>query len=253
MTPSRALLWLLLPAFFLHAEAEDAGRLRRFEQRTGTPRPQRERRAERVSSDSGPDEPSAMDDLFVDLFVRPLVFGMVAGGEYAWRLSDTRQPGDPIFPLVRLDTGVQYITSDITAYGYGVELGQAILAADFRHTYYRERLFDETLHFYQMHGLYRMAAGRRLEMNLALGAMVLHGDGSQTAFSAGLPVKYWPSRRVGVEVRPMFGFFEAGTLRDVEAGFLLRHEHGAVRLGYRWVESRGESLSGPRVGLSFRF
>lgn len=249
MKKGQLLLGLLMCLSF-RVVADGAGRLRRFERDTGTPRSPRERTVREPSEKT---EPSATDDLLVELFVRPLMYGMVAGGGYAIELSEHRKPGDPIFPLMRLDMGVQYINSDIIGYGYGVELGQALLAADFRHTYYRERLFDETLHFYQLHGLYRMAAGRRLEMNLAMGAMMLHGEGTQTAFSAGLPIKYWPSRHLGVELRPMFGFFEAGTLQDVEAGLLFRYEHGAVRLGYRWVESGGESLSGPRVGVSFRF
>ncbi len=233
--------------------AGEGGRLRRFESKTaesgsppsGSPPPARTR--------THSDESSVMDELMLDLFVRPLVFGMVAGGAYGMELSGNRVYGDPIFPMVRLDTGVQYISSDITAYGYGVELGQAILAADFRHTYYNDRLFDDTLHFYQLHALYRMGFGRRVETNLALGGMWLRGEESASAFSLGFPVRYWPSRRLGVEVRPMFGFFEAGTLNDLEAGILLRYAHGSLRLGYRWVESRGERLSGPRIGFSVRF
>ncbi|MCC5842935.1 MAG: hypothetical protein JJU05_01660 [Verrucomicrobia bacterium] len=235
------------------ADAGEGGRLRRFESQTAAKRPPRVSNPQPVSAPSKNEEPSVMDELLLDLFVRPLAFGMLAGGAYGLELSGNRMAGDPIFPLARLDAGVQYISSDITAYGYGVELGQAIIAADFRHTYYNDRLFDDTLHFYQFHALYRMGFGPRVETNLALGGMWLRGEESASAFSVGLPVRYWPSRRLGAEVRPMFGFFEAGTLYDLEAGFLLRYEHGALRLGYRWVESQGERLSGPRIGFSFRF
>jgi hypothetical protein len=235
-------------------EAGEGGRLRRFESQTSASRPSAS--MSHAPARQRSEDPSAegLDELLLELFVYPLVIGVAAGGMYGMELSNARAPGDPIFPMVRLDVGVQYISSDITAYGYGFEVGQAIIAGEFRHTYYNDRLFDDTLHFYQAHALYRMGVGPRVETSLALGGMWLRGEeNNASAVSMGLPIKYWPSRRLGVEFRPMFGFFEAGTLYDLEAGFLLRYEYGALRLGYRWVESQGERLSGPRIGISLRF
>jgi len=246
---------LILLMFNFPAEAGEGGRLRRMESKIAASRPPSTSPPPAARQQSGdPSTDGPLDELLLELFVYPLLIGMAAGGLYGMELSNARAPGDPIFPMVRLDAGMQYISSGITAYGYGLELGQAIIAADFRHTYYNDRLFDDTLHFYQFHALYRMGIGPRVETNLALGGMWLRGEeNNASALSMGLPFKYWPSRRLGVEVRPMFGFFEAGTLYDLEAGFLLRYEHGALRLGYRWVESQGERLSGPRIGFSFRF
>jgi len=239
------------------ADRGQRGRLRSFESQTAAPSPLRSASsAPRArKGDSGRhSEASTTDELLVELFVRPLLIGVAVGGAYGMELSGNREVGDPIFPLVRVDAGVQTVNSDITAYGYGLEVGQAIIAGEFRHTHYRDRLFDDTLNFYQAHALYRMGAGPRVEMSLALGGMWLRGEQeNSSALSAGLPVRYWPSRRVGVEVRPMFGFFEFGTLNDIEGGLLFRYRNGSIRAGYRWVESGGEKLSGPRIGFSLRF
>lgn len=98
-----------------------------------------------------------------------------------------------------------------------------------------------------------MALTGRAQMDVAVGTMTLHGDGTDTAFSLGLPMRYWPHRRLGVEVRPVWGFFGGGTVTDVDVGLLYRYEHISLRAGYRWMESRGESLGGPRIGFSLRF
>ncbi|MCC5847781.1 MAG: hypothetical protein JJU29_06760 [Verrucomicrobia bacterium] len=251
-----SLHWIVL-VWMCHSLAlaqEDTGRLRRFERGSGTPRPPRERSQTRESKDTSP---SATDSFLVELVdalvFRPIVYGLATGGEFAHDLSDKRMLGDPMFPLLRFDVGAQYISSDIHALGYGFELGKAVLAADFRHTFYRDRIFEDTLHQFQYHALYRMAAHRRTQLDIALGAMTLQGDNRQTALSMGVPMRYWPSKSIGVELRPLWAFFPDGTLMDVEAGILLRYEHSSVRLGYRWVERGDETLSGPRIGMSFRF
>lgn len=246
-------LFLLL-AFASMLWAQDAGRLQRFEEGRSRDRAPREPRERRTASDL---EDTSFEEAFLE-FVAELLFGTLyygldSGGRQAAAYSDFRQPGDPLFPMLRLDVGTQYISSDVQAFGYGFEVGQGILAADFRHSYYRDRLFDDTLHQFQYLALYRMSAHRRTQIDLAVGAMTLHGEDTRTAFSMGLPVRYWPSRNLGVEVRPVWGFFSGGTLMDVDTGLLFRFEHSSLRLGYRWVERGDESLSGPRIGLSFRF
>lgn len=250
--PRILLIWM---CFSMATAQEGEGRLRRFERgsdRRGSSRESRESSGESKSSRSSTAD-SLTAELIETLIFRPIVYGLAAGGEYAYDLSENRRPGDPMFPMLRFDVGAQYISSDISALGYGFEAGQGVLAADFRHTFYRDRLFEDTLHQFQLHALYRMAAHRRTQVDIALGAMTLHGEDTQTAFSVGMPMRYWPSKSLGVELRPLWAFFSDGTLMDVSAGLLLRHEHSSIHLGYRWVERGNESLSGPRIGMSFRF
>jgi hypothetical protein len=173
--------------------------------------------------------------------------------DHAFDLADTRNAGDPILPEARLDVAYQNVASDIRALSYSLELGYGALGADFRQTHYREDQPKGTLNIYRFHALSRMCAMDNLEVDFALGAVVIQGDKSNAGLSFGLPVRYWYTEYAGVELQPFWGNIHGTLTSDCDLSALVRFENTSLRLGYRWMESPGQSLNGPCIGLSFRY
>ena len=93
-----------------------------------------------------------------------------------------------------------------------------------------------------------MTFGAHVEVGVAAGAVTINGDGSDSRFLFGVPVLILPAPAIGIELRPAW----AEHIQDYDAALLLGWRFASVKIGYRWVESPHESLSGPYAGLSLR-
>ena len=247
---SRRALCVLLALCLLSHDAI-AGKLGDFESDAT-----KKSKGERTPSSSSDHDDDGLDELVLAIILAPLIpITWLArdGVSEATRLAASREAADPILPGARLDVVYQDVDSDVDAFAYSIELGQGPLGAEFRQTHYREDEPSGTLDIFQLHGLCRMCALEELEVDLALGAVRIEGDESNTGFSFGFPMRYWPDENIGVEFRPAWGSIHGTWTRDYDLSALVRYEHTSLRLGYRWMESPEESLNGPYVGLSFRY
>ena len=228
------------------------GSLDRFEADTTRNREQRPPPA----SASRDRDTSLFGELFAPLFEAPfMAIGWLVqeGGGEAFDLAETRDAGDPILPQARLDLMYQDVAPDIHALSYSMELGYGALGADFRHTHYRENEPNDTLDVYRFHGLARMCAAESLEIDVALGAVIIEGNKSNSGLSFGFPMRYWYTECAGVELQPFWGNIHGTLTSDCELSALVRFKNTSLRLGYRWMESPEQSLDGPCIGLSFRY
>jgi|GEM_PF-1643351 len=195
------------------------------------------------------------DDPWIGFLGKMIGIGLLAGGAHADAVAEEREPGEPLVPVVNMQTGVQWVDEDVTAYDVGVEVGHGLAAGSVRATRFVEESEDDTLSLIQAHLLYRMAVTRRLEWDLGLGGAWLRGGESESGFSFASPVRWWPLEWAGVEVRPVWSWFDGVELRDVDAGMVFRYEQLTVRLGYRWLDPEGAEvdLNGLRAAVGWRF
>ena len=189
---------------------------------------------------------------------------IVGGGEMSWhRVKGTpyqyaeflkpRQSGEALIPFFRTDGEYQNVIGDISAYSLRAEGGYGSWGIQARNTRYKEKNPADKLDYFQIYGLYRMSFGNHVEMDLGLGSSTLKGKGRNSGISFTMPVLIHPNKLIGFELRPSWTDINGSGVSDWDFGMDLNYRYTAVRIGYRWVHSRHEELSGPYVGISFRF
>lgn len=202
------------------------------------------------SSDSSPaasgDDPGFFGHLLVDF--------LSAGGTSANQFAQLRPEGHPVVPVAQVDVGGMWIDSNTRAVDVGLRAGYGFLAVEGRWTEFTETDPDDRLGFGQAHLLYRMATDS-LEIGVGLGAASLKGEQTRSSASATLPLRYWPSKNWGLELRPAWTAFNGVGLTDIDTAILYRRDHLTVSLGYRWIRGDADvrSLSGVRVGIGARY
>lgn len=164
--------------------------------------------------------------------------------------------GDPFMPVVRVDASYQDVDQGWAASAFDVEIGPLeSVAGEWRHAHIWKDESEDTFDFDQIHFLYRTRPALWLEVDAALGLATFEGADTTTGPSAGLPIRFWPTRWVGAEFRPEWTAFGGGEfVGDYDASVLLRYKCISLRGGYRWLHGLTEaSFSGPYVGISVRF
>lgn len=162
-------------------------------------------------------------------------------------------PGSPLLPLARVDVTWQSVEEDVEAWDYALEVGYSAVAIRGRWTRYEEDDPGDTLDLSSLLLLWRIPVSHTLEMDAGLGAAELDGNDTQSGFDVSLAVRGWmPERHLGVEYRGEF--MDIGTGVDSNDLSLLLHLRAfAIRCGYRWVHTSGNSLDGPFVGAALSF
>jgi len=248
---------LLLTAALACLLWSHAGELDDFERSLNKKRVRTDRRVRSHDGDDWADELIA--DCIMGLIGECLLvpFSGVAAAEgtgNAIEFWDERDPGWPTIPMLRLDTAYQNVNgSDIEAVDHTFEIGWGPVAAEFNHTYYWEDEPPDHLNIFQALFLWRMPASPNFEMDLALGNTMVEGNSSTNSFTIGFPARLWVNEHVGIEGRLMWTSLDGGSITDHRIGGVLRYEFASIKAGYRYRKSDEESLSGPYIGLSFRY
>ena len=164
-------------------------------------------------------------------------------------IVEPRSLGEPLLPFARIDLAYQNLQSDIDALDLRVEGGYGPIGGHFNITRYREQSSSDYVNLVRVMGLYRMSFGSHVESDIGCGTVTLRGEESTTEFLFSLPVLIHPSAHWGMEFRPAW----SSSLADYDLAGLLTVRHASLKLGYRWVASRHESLNGPYGGISVRW
>gem|GEM_PF-6089676 len=160
-----------------------------------------------------------------------------------------RNTGNALLPFVRLDGTYQGVSSDVKALDYRMELGYGPAAIHFDQTRFKESNPDDTLKLTQIYALYRMSFGTMVEFDIGLGGASLAGTDTHRSFSWTLPLLLQPMDNVGIEFRPAW----TDRVSDYDIAVLLHYHYTSLKVGYRWLVSEGDALSGPYAGLSVHF
>lgn len=155
--------------------------------------------------------------------------------------------------MVRFDFGWQAVESDVQAFDYAFEAGFSAIAVRGRTTHYKESNPDATLDLSSVLVLYRIPLSPEMELDAGLGGSVLEGNDRQSGVDFSLAFRVWvPHRHVGFEYRGEFMDIGDG-MSSHDFSVLLHARWLALRAGYRWLHSTGDSLDGPFAGVSLVF
>jgi len=226
-------------------------------------------KSESNSGSSGSDESSDCDGMNADFgcFFSELVGDImmavvVYGGQMSFERIDgpddgfsfdgasmLRQPGEATIPFARMDLSYHPISSDVSAISYRLEGGYAAWALVLENTAFTETNPKDSLDLNRIYGLYRMSLGDMVELDFGLGSMEVKGDSSNSYLYLSTPILIHPDPLWGFEFRPAW----AGGVSDYDTAFMLKHEFVGVKLGYRSISTRSESLSGFYLGVSAQY
>lgn len=165
-----------------------------------------------------------------------------------------RERGSPRIPFIRLDAAYQDVDTNIESLHFRLEGGYGPVALEVKHSAFDEYGEDPaSLEISQWHALYRMSLGPRIECDIGLGSMTLHGDFKTSGASITLPIAYHAPEYFSLELRPAWGDFDEADVFDVELAGMLNIKHLSLRGGYRWMKAGGVELSGPFAGFSLQW
>jgi hypothetical protein len=209
--------------------------------------------------DEGPFE-SFFGEIGGDIMTN-IAMGIVEGGVYSWERVTApkggkvvrRKPSEPLIPFFRLDTSYQVCRGDIEAPSARVQAGFGPAAIEYELIHFKEDRTGDRMDLSRVCGLYRMSFEKTVEIDMGVGGLTLEGDSRRTAMVFTLPILIYPKERWGVEFRPAWADFEGSTLEDYDLGVFLNWKAGSLKAGYRWLISNHEDLSGPYIGMAFRY
>jgi hypothetical protein len=186
---------------------------------------------------------------------------IVAGGVHSWdRVTapiggevDRRRPNEPVIPFIRMDTSYLVSSGGVEAPSARVQAGFGPAAIEYELIRFKEDKTGDRLDIRRVYGLYRMSFGRNVEIDLGIGSLTLEGAAKTTEMVYTVPILIYPTDRWGVEFRPAWAQFEGSTLKDYDLGVFLNWKGGSLKAGYRWLMTDNQDLSGPYIGMAFRY
>ncbi len=201
-----------------------------------------------------------------DGFLYLIFAGLGFGGAASWaRLDETetqneafadlepRRSGDILIPFARVDLGYQDVDTHIEAYDIRGEAGYGPFAIQARKTLFKEEEPQDELELIQVHALYRMSLGNRLEVDLGMGSMRLKGDADNSGFSFTTPIQFYPIKHLGFEFRPAWSTINNVNIGDYDVALVGSWRFVSVRGGYRRLKAGSQVLDGPQAGLSLHW
>ncbi len=163
-----------------------------------------------------------------------------------------RTIGEPLIPIVRLDSSYSYESSDIEEYDVRLELGYGCVAVDIRNSDFSEGDPKDHLNLMSYHLIYRMTWHETFQTDFGWGLARLRGDGETTGKSVTFGFLLHPTDWLGIEYRPTFTKFE-NSIEEHDVALMLRYENVSLKLGHRWFEVEEELLQGPYLGVAVHF
>ena len=204
---------------------------------------------------------SCADDFFSEVIGDVIGVVIVGGGAMSWTKARAntnaclragimpKEAGDRQIPFLRTDITYQALGSGVEAFDYRAEMGYGPIGLHFDQTHYSEDDPRDRLDLTRVYGLYRMAMGDSIEMDLGFGPMWIDGNKKDARTSFTVPIMVYPNDVFGIEFRPAW----ASNISDYDIGFLISGKHSSFKAGYRWVKSPGKTLDGPYAGIALHF
>ncbi|WP_345334976.1 hypothetical protein [Ferrimonas pelagia] len=160
-----------------------------------------------------------------------------------------RRPGEAVIPFIRWDLDSTRVASNLDSSDHRIEAGYGTLAMGYSQRRFRETEPDDTLEIRQLYGLYRMSLGPYVEFDLGMGSQQVKGQQHQSHFFATTPLLIHTSERFGFEFRPAWG----GGIQSYDISLLVKSSYGSLKLGYKALSTRSESLNGPYLGFALHY
>lgn len=160
-----------------------------------------------------------------------------------------RLAGEPLLPMLRLETSMRTVAPDITAVDLRAEIGYGPAAFHYSESRYQETSPKDALVVREYLGLYRMSFTEQFEIDLGYGQLTLDGNRFTTKSVFVTPVLYHDIRHWGLEFRPAW----AENFADYDLAASYSPRFATLKVGYRWMLGPTTSLSGPYAGLAVQY
>jgi hypothetical protein len=213
-----------------------------------------EKRLQRLSSD---ESDSILGDLLGELFVHMLIYPatltmyrMQDSEDPEFNFIELRRSGSPSLPIIRADFNYQRLSSNIDGIDGRLLAGYGPVGAQYRHTRFREKSPNDTLDIIYIHGLYRISLSDDFEIGPGFGAITIKGQRRNSGSSVTLPIGIYPYKRLGFNFTPTWSRIDETEVHEYDGSLSFVLRYFSLRLGYRHLKARKESLAGPYLGLS---
>jgi len=95
--------------------------------------------------------------------------------------------------------------------------------------------------------------GKRIALDLLIGIKGVFGEGNNGAFELGLRPHALITKNISFDLLAKVGLFESTSLFELGAGVGWIWKWGELRLGYRSLIAKDETLDGPELRFSYKF
>lgn len=157
-----------------------------------------------------------------------------------------RKLHEPQVPFFRVDASLQYIKSTVSAKDYRFLFGYGPAAFQLNQTRFTESNPTDSLTLTRLFGVYRMSFSTEYEIGIGLGKLIIEGNKKTEQFYFTVPFKFHINKIMGFEYRPAW----SSTINDYDLSVFSHHKYGSVKVGYRWLSTNSQSLSGPYIGFA---
>lgn len=163
--------------------------------------------------------------------------------------------GERAIPFARLDISRGLINSDITANDLNLELGFSLFSLNHRQSKLKESTPSDELTLKQTMFNFRPSFTEKLQLNLGFGYYSLQGESKLRSSAYKLGLGYYNGNRQGMGGEYQFIDTLRGDLTLTESDWSLHYgfPFAGVKVGYRKINSAGQSLSGPYAGMMLYF
>lgn len=204
--------------------------------------------------DAGDIVAASLIQTFLELFFNFAALGPFTGLDESMSWSERHQllrdEYHPTLPTFRLETSYQPLpTQDVQGYRVNATLGYLGIGADVDFIHYFERNPSTQLKIISPHFLLRSAPLGPLQIDLAIGAKVIQGRRTHTAFEIGAPMYIFLGDHAILDFKAYGAFLNNTKIVDLSAGITGKWKMGGVRASYRMIDVGGETLHGPEIGL----
>lgn len=184
--------------------------------------------------------------MFYSFFLMGLMSGgATTSGELYHQLKESKSPA---LPTIKVDASYQWLTDNINGAIGKMEAGYLMFGADFEYIRYFERNAPD-LSFISGHVLLRTLFARVIGINLALGARSIWGANKRTGFDFGFPFYVYFNKYMILDFQPYIAFISNRRVYDIAAGFSFKYHAVGARVAYRGINTGGQTLHGPQVGV----
>lgn len=193
---------------------------------------------------------------FIEVLLHALMGGLYAGDglTLAEQYAFLKQQFHPALPTIKLEGSYQKLLGDdIQGYHLYAVAGYLPFAIDVDWVHYFEGSPKTQLKMISPHVVIRYTPIDFWEMDFSIGAKILRGRNTHTGVEVGMPMSFFFSKHVILDVRPYLGNINGTKVWDVGGGISGKWKYIGARAGYRLIDIGGERLHGPEGGLFFQW
>lgn len=229
---------------------ESAATEKKHEKKKSRGHPRSNGHGDRYSHHDSDDGCHGFFSCLIDVFIHVDTSPSYTEPDYDTRQSD-RPSGDS---GVTIDAAYQFVEAGIYGLDTSLQARFRLIHIEGRFTRYVETAPSDSLDISQFRLVYPIRLGRSLTIGAGLGAYQLAGNNTNTGGSISFPISYRaPYSNWQFDLTPLWASINGNTISDVELRAGYRTGSTNFFVGARAMETGGQLINGPYIGVGFNF